>query len=43
MKYTQSELDHAVKLAVIDAEHSGYMRWFAESKRIFTSIIGSDT
>jgi hypothetical protein len=41
MKYTQSELDHAVKLAVIDAEHSGYMRWFAEAKRIYTSTYAS--
>ena len=42
MKYSQEELDYAVKMAVIDAEHSWYMRWFNEAKRIFTSVIGSD-
>ena len=39
MKYTQDELDYAVRIAKIDSDHAWYMRWFEEAKRIYTSTM----
>ncbi len=37
MKYTQEELEFAIKFAVVKAEHEWYMRWLDDAEKIYTS------